>query len=388
MLRKSSSFTILELKICLLISLIHGYEATAQDGVEWVNVSPIAPAPSPSPRHEAGMSYDESRRVTVLFGGYYDDGTPQIHGDTWKWNGSAQVWMQVSPSSSPAPRFAAAVAYDSRRERVVLFGGGDTPTTVIDDTWEWDGNAWLDATPDSPDVSPPGRREGAMAYCGDGSVLLFGGFVPYANPDRLDDTWEWDGSTWTHVSPEALDESPLPRNGHAMAYDAARGVVVLFGGHETSYGYYDDTWEWDCSAKTWLEVTPPDPATSPHARNGHDMVYDAFRGVVVLFGGSDGTNAYCDTWEWDGSMWTDVTPDPNEGPSARFGPAMAYDSAQHQVVLFGGWNWEAFFADTWECGPAVPIPTLSEWSLVAAVLLTLAAGTLVYARRERRVYRS
>src|SRR5512134_80585 len=38
--------------------------------------------------------------------------------------------------------------------------------------------------------------------------------------------------------------SPLSRNGHAMAYDSARGRVVLFGGVRSS-GYLADTWEWD-----------------------------------------------------------------------------------------------------------------------------------------------
>ena len=52
--------------------------------------------------------------------------------------------------------------------------------------------------------------------------------------------------TWT--------EAPLMRNrdGPALAYDAARGRVVLFGG--SGGGYLADTWEWD--GNDWIQRTP------------------------------------------------------------------------------------------------------------------------------------
>ena len=34
------------------------------------------------------------------------------------------------------------------------------------------------------------------------------------------------------------------------------------------------------------------------------MAYDAARGKVVLFGGYDGQTNLADTWEWDGQAWT------------------------------------------------------------------------------------
>jgi hypothetical protein len=64
-----------------------------------------------------------------------------------------------------------------------------------------------------------------------------------------------------------------------MAYDAARGRVVLFGGRlgET---FLSDTWEWD--GNDW---TPRFPVASPPAREGHALVYDELRDRVVMFGG-------------------------------------------------------------------------------------------------------
>src|SRR3954468_16908234 len=86
----------------------------------------------------------------------------------------------------------------------------------------------------------------------------------------------------------AVAASPLPGTGPGMAYDAADGQVVLFGG---SAGR---TWTWDGSdwtRRTPLHSPPPSPS---YYRYG--MAYDAANGQVVLFGGVAG-----DTWTWDGT---------------------------------------------------------------------------------------
>src|SRR5262249_49869206 len=97
---------------------------------------------------------------------------------------------------------------------------------------------------------------------------------------------------WNDVSP-----APEPRYGHAMAYDAARGRMVVFGGDDGSYR--GDTLEWDGSAWSVRSQTGPSP------RYGPCMTYDAVRARVVLFGGKDPSSAtyFGDTWEWDGVSW-------------------------------------------------------------------------------------
>jgi len=82
---------------------------------------------------------------------------------------------------------------------------------------------------------------------------------------------------------------------HAMAYDSARGRVVLTGGTCSPPAPCDDTWEYDGSA--WAEQPA---ATWPEDRWGHAMTYHSARGRVVLFGGSDFTGPVADTWEYVG----------------------------------------------------------------------------------------
>jgi len=282
----------------------------------------------PAPRFYPGMAYDAARQRVVLFGGY---GAGVFHGDTWEWDGTA--WIQRASSGPPA-RYNHAMAYDAARGRVVLFGGdpgGINTDPPFGDTWEWDGTAWSQRA-----SSGPAPRTGhAMAYdAARGRIVLFGGGL---RGQLLGDTWEWDGTVWS----QRASSGPVARNEHRMAYDSARGRIVLFGGDGIG-GLHGDTWEWDGTA--WTQ-----PASSgPTARYGHAMAYDAARGRVVLFGG-DGGSYLGDTWEWDGTAWTQRG---SSGPAPRFGHAMAYDAARGRVVLFGGATdgGLSLFGDTWEYG--------------------------------------
>ncbi len=144
---------------------------------------------------------------------------------------------------------------------------------------------------------------------------------------------------WTQQSPQT---SPLRRFGHLMTYDSTHGQVVLFGGSGYSTGLtsLNDTWVWDGS--NWTQESPQN---SPPFRNGPAMAYDSAHAQVVLFSGEDLTIHYTDTWLWDGSNWTQAFP--TISPSARENHAMAYDPVHSQVVLFGGLNNFGSLNDTW-----------------------------------------
>lgn len=130
------------------------------------------------------------------------------------------------------------------------------------------------------------------------------------------------------------DPPPIPaaRVNHAMAFDAARGRVVLFGGSDLA-GRFADTWEWD-----GLRFAERTPAGSPSAYDPA-LVYDAARAEVLLFTPPE-------TWAWDGVRWTLRASLPI--PGDRVGYAMCYDSVRARVVLFGGFSYGSWLDDTWE----------------------------------------
>src|SRR2546428_13596664 len=110
-----------------------------------------------------------------------------------------------------------------------------------------------------------------------------------------------------------------------MAYDAADGYVLLFGGvHSSVLG---DTWEFHSGAWTQLSTS-----SSPPARWLASMVYDAADGYVLLFGGYDGTSRLADTSEVIGGDWTQLSK--FSTPSTPIVVSTPPDAAVGTVMLF------------------------------------------------------
>lgn len=212
----------------------------------------------------------------------------------------------------------------------------------------------------SPQLAPEARTEHAMAFdSARGVTVLFSG---WDNPDYFPETWAWNGAQWNVVA----TDGPPPRHGHGMVFDSRRQVVVLFGGE--NFNPFGDTWEWD--GQTWSFITNQGP--SP--RSWHSMAYDSARGVTVLFGGRSDAGTESDTWEWNGSQWTRVA---DTGPLRRYNHAMAYDASRGVVVLFGGRP--SAFGDTWEWDGA-------RWTRVATTgPRARYQHSLVYDDARRRV---
>jgi len=235
-----------------------------------------------------------------------------------------EVWRKMTFGAPPGKAITgAAVAYDSARGRVMMFGG-QLSSSTLQSISEWDGRAWVDVTP--PSGSPDARYGAALVYdAARGRAVLFGGYRREgALVVGLSDTWEWDGTRWT---PQAPASSPPRRGDAGMTYDSARGRVVLYGGYAegTTYG---DTWEWD--GTSWTSVTPA--GATPGPMHGHGLAYDASRGRSVLVSGAAGAPV----WEWDGALWRPVTP-PAAGATPADGPEpLRRGDIPIAVVLSGG----------------------------------------------------
>jgi hypothetical protein len=174
-----------------------------------------------------------------------------------------------------------------------------------------------------------------MAYdTARGRMVLYGGYDPVV----LGDTWERVDATWVNRQPAA--PRPGLRTDHSMVYDSARGKVMLFGGWD-GVKETGELWEWDGSTWAQLQFT----GAAPPARWDQGMVYDSARGRLVMFGGWDGTQVRGDIWEWDGTRWSDRTP-VGTRPSAREYPAMAYDVVRRRTVMVG--TNASNQLDTWE----------------------------------------
>ncbi|HEV2230614.1 MAG TPA: kelch repeat-containing protein, partial [Thermoplasmata archaeon] len=247
------------------------------------------------------------------------------------------------------------MTYDPSDHEVVLFGGYDGGTTYYADTWVFANGTWNQL---NPTVYPTARwRTPGLAYdAADGYVVLFGGSDSSNN--ALSDTWEFVGNAWTKLSPTG---APVGRCRAGEVYDANDSEIVVFGGDTscTSSSGTFDTWVYSAGAWKMLTLT-----THPISRVYPQLVYDPAESAVILFGGamaSGGTTNYQDTWKFTGNVWTQVTSGAGTPPSTRGYGMTSFDPEGGYVFLFGGGDGGAgYFNDSWAYGPSAVI-----WGSVA-----------------------
>jgi hypothetical protein len=334
------------------------------DGDRWT----LRATSGPGPRVGSTMVFDAARGRMVMFGGATSFQDLQRYRDTWTWDGTS--WAQRA-TSGPSPRWRHAMAFDSRRSRVVLFGGQSFRT--LGDTWEWDGSAWTMI----PVAGPPPRRGHAMAFDPvRGVTVLFGG----QDQGDLGDTWEWNGSAWREVA----GSGPSARHGHGMAFSAERGKIVMVGGNHDGMAI-GETWLYGAQGWTrapdsalgvredaavvgdgtdggivliggvvptvkgdiwrWREGDWARIADHPGHRAFNAGATDTARQVIVMCGETLQSNGRMETWEWDGRRWAEI---PIGGPPSRFYHRMTYDSARGRVRLVGGAHAGIYMVDQWE----------------------------------------
>jgi hypothetical protein len=295
--------------ICGLILCLA--QAIGQTCDEW------SPLGDPGPRRDAQMVFDAHRNVVVMFGGYQDGITATnpyaAVAETWEWDG--RRWRFRTLSGPPA-RNNHAMVYDSARHVVVLFGGNSvTPggtLTYSRDIWDWDGNTWTERTPPAADPQPSFVSFPALAYDAARNNILHASFLDGS-------IWSWNGSSWFAI-PTPPVHPPTVSTVAYMAYDARRQVTVMVGANQ-------GVWEWD--GTSWTHPSTAIGGSMPGAGFPR-FVYDTDRQVCVLHNGNGQPD-----YEWDGANWTAL---PVSGQPALFSSAVAYDSARHSLLVFGGAN--------------------------------------------------
>lgn len=331
------------------------------DGANW---SAVTTTTSPTSRSFAKMDFDSARGVTMLAG---HTGSGLLQADFWEYDGTN--WQQRASPPLPAGASPGTLIFDEARSEALLIGSYDsTGSTGLVFAWDgaqwgprpglgytpnlgglgsatadptgnfvlrlaagvnsqvltaWDGNNWqtLSTTGPSPRFAPAMWSMSTATY-------VFGGVD--ASNSTLNDTWRWDGVSWLQM-PTAV--SPSARTETAIAFHASQNHALLFGGTSTTsqWGAVGGTWKFD--GTSWQELTS---GPQPDARRLHSMAYDPIRNRIVLHGGHflgqfpGASTEYRDTWEHDGTSWTQVLTGSGPGPSTR--STMAFDWDRQTIV--------------------------------------------------------
>jgi hypothetical protein len=150
----------------------------------------------------------------------------------WRWTGEA--WALVDDGGPRRGGFSQA-AFDPKRGVLVvpvLYGGPDAGV------WEWDGRAWARHRA----TAPYSRQTYALAWDSRREKLVLKGGQGGTRGPYLSDAWIWDGQRWLEDA-EAAAPGPPGRGGATLLDDAARGRLLYFGGY--AEGVLSDFWAFD-----------------------------------------------------------------------------------------------------------------------------------------------
>ena len=188
---------------------------------------------------------------------------------------------------------------------------------------------WVDRTPANPLTGPSSRAFPAMCWdAAHGYVLMFGGAPGSFGGGAVNETWSWNGTSWTRHN-----ASQLPYGGWYQEAPHQTAMVFHPPTNEVVMVHFGTTWTW--TGTDWLLRNAPIGA-------GNDprdiaMAHDPIRNQTVLFVGTryaynQGPPApVSQTFVWDGFSWsprsTPVTPWPIQNP------AMAFDPVANRLVL-------------------------------------------------------
>jgi len=306
---------------------------------------------APPARSQAVFAYDTIENYTVLFGGG-NGSAPRDFQDTWEFAGG--LWTELFPGFSPSPREGAGGVWDEADLKLMVFSGNEEGFPAnIPDTWYYGPGNWSvdGSTPLFSWPGPSPRIEGGLAFdAAAGYSIFFGGETEIGVNGE---TWAYGNNQWIELFPAI---APPARAFAAMAYDAKDGIVVLFGGLGALGIPLGDTWTFNATPWNGLKAptvggnwTELSPATSPSARYGAGATYDSEDEVFLLFGGvGRGGSSLDDTWSFSGGIWTEVAASGSGStPSARAFALLTDDPQDGYVVLFGGMSGATLFSDTW-----------------------------------------
>jgi hypothetical protein len=296
---------------------------------EWNGTAWTRETNYPPPRR-GPAAYDAARDELVIGPGITNGGGTLVSEErpvfTWHWDGTAWTRTAVVPAAGITNWFGAMMAYDSTRQRVVLFGGSINGANS-NRIFEWDGTSWTEKTPGSG--NPSGRRTGAFFF--DPTINKC---VQWGGNGGSNETWLWDGTAWTQWT----QGGAVPANVFFApnAYDLGRDKGVLYR--------VTETWEWT-GGTGWVQITT---SSNPGSLDEPGMAYTGDN-KIVLFGG---TALNADIWEYDGTDWTNVGAATGQLVHGRRGHAMVYHSGLGSALMYSGqdYDYSNYWNDIWTYG--------------------------------------
>ncbi|HYK92978.1 MAG TPA: PKD domain-containing protein, partial [Thermoplasmata archaeon] len=334
------------------------HPSVALPSLSWVNVSYTSNYFGGPAEYFGAMAFDPLLGEVILMGGCGYVICPL--GDTWGYSDGSWYNLTSSLGTAPAPRYGHMMDFDPALGGIVLFGGRNL-TGVLYDTWLFTG-VWTNIT-GTVGIPAGGNAFSSMAW--DPAlqgVLLVNGCATLICTSEWSGTWLLNASGWNIIGlgPQGLTSGTAYAS---MAYDAADGYMLYFGGWNT---HNQVNWTYTYSAGAWTNITMNDAGcffvcfTAP-GRWLAAMTWDQQEGAIFMTGGGNSTSGsfYNDSWVFGRGTWF---------PADLFGPTepAAYGPVDGQAMAVNSTGIAAFVAGG-QCGSLYCLSNDWVWELPPAI---------------------
>ena len=343
-----------------VLSNANGESGTAA----WTQLTPSGSAPQS--RESASVVYDSTNNILMMYGG---DAGGSPFGDVWilspaNGSGGTPAWTQLSPSgTAPTARTGQTAIYDSSNDRMTIFGGINSGTTLTD-TWVLTSANGIGGTPTWSQIATQGTAP-SLAYhtavydSSSDNMYVFGGTSSEDKLQTDDHAFTLSGANGISSNGEKwVLGGPPVRYGQSAFYDSALNDLFVFGGqHASSNINFNDYWQQSGALGSvnlqWTTVSTN--GSRPSGRFGHTGLYDSGSNRMMVFGGATGFPAPCanDYYILEQADNQDGTPtwvsiSTATAPAARTLQASVYDSGTNTIIIFGGYNCAStYYNDVW-----------------------------------------
>lgn len=265
----------------------------------WTNLTTHNPdikdcSGSPMPRMNAAMVWDSVHEQVLLYGGQSGNGS--YLGDLWAYSPSSNVWTALACENAPGARAGAGVVWNGNQ---MLILGGNGTTGPLADFW-----AYTPGTNASWKRISTSAPLGARAYptmvwdATNNQLLVFGGLK--ASKEVGDFYVYRPGEGWQGIV--ASNDSPLPRQQAAGAWDSKDGVFLLLGGWQASDNTtYSALWAYSPAKNAWWQIVSLQNSSVTSiipSRSASAMIWDSTDNRAFVYAGAGGASktAYGDLW--------------------------------------------------------------------------------------------